>query len=129
MTFGLNFGPIRGQKGLKNIAPGPKFYTLQMVVPVSFKNWFHMNPVETFCKIEEKVTLNLFWPYSGWKGTQNMAPLGTNVIHTTQSSSSELKKQVSFESSRNLLQNRQKTSFGPSGAIFHTKLEVPTICL
>ena len=90
-----------------------------------------MNPVETFYKIEERVTLslNLFCPYSGLKRTQNMAPLWANVIHTTQSSSSELKKQVSFESSRNILQNRQKAGFGPSGTIFHTNLEVPTICL
>ena len=61
-----------------------------------------------------------------------------------QSRSSELKTQFSFESSENILQNRRKMPFGlilalfgakrgpktwPTGAIFHTHLEVHTICL
>ena len=45
------------------------------------------------------------------------------MLYTTQSSFSELKKQVSFEYGRNRLQNRQKAGFGPSKAIFHTNPE------
>ena len=31
------------------------FYILLKVIPVSLKNKFHVNPVETFCKIDEKL--------------------------------------------------------------------------
>ena len=29
------------------------------------ENKYHMNPVETFCKIDRKLTFDLFWPYLG----------------------------------------------------------------
>ena len=44
-------------------APGAHILHPRKVVPMSLENKIHVNPVETFCKIEEKITFDLFWPY------------------------------------------------------------------
>ena len=62
--------------------PGPIFSTALKVVPMSIKkNKFHVNPVETFDKIEEKITFDLFWPSYGLKRPQNMTPGGQYSTH------------------------------------------------
>ena len=71
-----------------------------------------MNPVEIFAKTNENLTFDLLWPYSGSKRAQKYGP-GAHILHMSNSSSSEVKK-ASCESSGNLLQNRQKTDFGPN---------------
>ena len=38
-----------------HVNPVPKFYTLLKVVPLSLKDKFHVNLVEAFCKIDEKL--------------------------------------------------------------------------
>ena len=50
-----------------------------------------VNPVETFGKMDEKLTSDLFCPIWDWKESQNMGP-GVHILHTFKSASSELKK-------------------------------------
>ena len=59
---------------------GPIFYKHLKIVPKTFKN-FHVNPVETFCKIDKNWPLAKFWPYSCSKRGRNMVP-GADTIYT-----------------------------------------------
>ena len=99
--------------------PGPIFSTPLKVVPMSLKKTFHVNPVETFCKIWTKPSIKLLaaakktwlFTYVGHiKGLKDpkIWPLGNNILHFSQSSSSGLKKTNFMRIRWNLLQNRQK---------------------
>ena len=91
-----------------------------------------------------------FAPLRGQIGPKHIAPGEPKFYTLPTVVLVNLKKQVSFESSGNLLRNRQKTGFlpnfwhysgpkrarkfGPHGPVFththtHTHLAVPTICL
>ena len=73
-----------------------------------------------------------------------MAPLGTNVLHTPQSGSSELKNKFHLNLVEIVCKIDKKLAFGlilalfgakkgpkirPTGAIFYTHLKVPTLCM
>ena len=92
------------------MALGPKFYTLLKVVPVSLKNKFRLNPVETFCKMDEKLTSDLFWPYSVKKDLQ-ISPLGVHIPHTSKSSFSELKNKFHVNSMETFRKIEEKLIF------------------
>ena len=50
-----------------HVNPVPKFYTLLKVVPLSLKDKFHVNLVEAFCKIDEKLAFGLILALFGAK--------------------------------------------------------------
>ena len=80
---------------------------------MSLKNKFRVNPMETFfAKWKKTRILTYFGLIQGKKGTKNIAP-GTYILHNSKSSSNEFEKQISYESSTNFLQNRQKPEFWP----------------
>ena len=109
----------------------------------------HVNPMKPFAKLTRIWFLAQFCPsFRGQIGPKHIAPGEPKFYTLPTVVLVNLKKQVSFESSGNLLRNRQKTGFlpnfwhysgpkrarkfGPHGPVFthtHTHLAVPTICL
>ena len=92
-------------------APGTIFSTTLKVVPMSLTKMFHVNPVETFCKIEGKWLLTFLGYIEGWKDPK-IWPLGTNILQTSQSSSSELKTLVSCECNGTFYKKDKTLPFG-----------------
>ena len=105
------------------------------VVPVTLKNNFHMNRMETFCKIYEKQTFGLFLlgPIQV-KMDPKIRPLGAHILHACENSSSALiklwKPLAKFDErlTFNLIlvlfgvKKDQKYGLGP---ILYTHLKVP----
>ena len=61
---------------------GPIFYTLLKAnVPVSLNNKFHVNTVETYCKINEKPTLDLILAVFGSQRIHKYDPRGPYSAH------------------------------------------------
>ena len=137
------FCHIKGCEDPKKWPLGPIFYTLPKVVPMSLIMWIQWNFLQN--RPESDFWPN-FAPLRGQIGPKHIAPGEPKFYTLPTVVLVNLKKQVSFESSGNLLRNRQKTGFlpnfwhysgpkrarkfGPHGPVFtHTHLAVPTICL
>ena len=58
---------------LSSWAPGAHIVHTSNSSSNDLKNKFHMNPVETFCKIDENFNFNLFWQFLSSKGPQDIS--------------------------------------------------------
>ena len=62
---------------------------------------YHINPVETFSKLVERLTFDLILAIFRAKNGQKKWPQGAYIPLTSESSYSELKQHISFEPSGN----------------------------
>ena len=92
--------------------PGSIFYTLLKLVPVSLRSKFLVNPVETFSKIDVKLTFDIILALFGDKKARNMAGQA-HTLYTPVSTTDMPLNKVSL-SHNNFLRKWTKTSPNPN---------------
>ena len=83
LSFDLILARFGAKKGQKNGPRGPIFFTLLKVAPVSLRNKYHMNPVETFSNLVERLIFDLILAIFGAKNGQKKCPLGAHILLTS----------------------------------------------
>ena len=74
-----------------------------------FRKMFHVDPMETFCKIDKNLNFDLFWPFSDEKWPKNMTLWGLN-LHMHESIFDIPVNQVSWWHSK-MATNAKKSNF------------------
>ena len=95
-----------------HVNPVPKFYTLLKVVPLSLKYKFHVNLVEAFCKIDEKLAFGLILALLGAKKGPKICTQGPFFTHIWKYPQYAC-NQVSWSDIKNFLSKRPKTTKNP----------------